>query len=158
HLLENSAVCGPRGSKDTVSGGASLRRSAGGKPGGDELALLCAHTRDIARRHGARAHGVDLDQARVSAEAVGGVGRDALGRRVYTRPHGLVAMAHAAACEDRILRRLDIDAAGARADVRGAGSRQPSHGKHAGSSYAPRPPRAAFTLVPGIEEVADDRA
>ena len=93
----------------------------------------------------------------MSADAVGIVEHDALGRRVHTRPYGLVAVAHAAAREDRILRRLDIDAVGTRADVGGSGSRQPSHGEHAGSSHAPRPPRAAFTLVPGIEEVADDR-
>src|SRR6516164_1480144 len=93
---------------------------------------------------------------RMTADVAGIVEHDPFGWRVLAGPHRLVAVAHAAAGEDRIVCRLDVDPIGARSDVRGSGARQPCHGHHPGGGHAPRPPRAALALVPGIEEVADD--
>ena len=93
---------------------------------------------------------------RVTADVVGIVEDDSFGRRMHARPHRFVAMTHAAAGEDRIVCRLDVEPICAWTDVRGSRARQPCHGHHPGGRHAPRPPRAAFALVPGIEEVADD--
>src|SRR6516162_2053873 len=67
---------------------------------------------------------------RMTADVAGIVEHDPFGRRVHPGPHRLVAVTHAAAGEDRIVRRLDVDPIGARSDVRGSGARQPCHGHH----------------------------
>src|SRR5436305_15275690 len=65
--------------------GTLLRRRAGGEPGADRLALLRAHLRDVARRHGVRAYRVDLDQVRVPADALGTVENDPFRGAVHAR-------------------------------------------------------------------------
>src|SRR5215813_12808643 len=99
--------------------GSSLRRSASGEPGREDLALLRRHRGNVARRHGVRAHRVDLDQMRMTADVVGIVEHDPFGWRVHAGPYRLVAVAHAAAGKDRIVRRLDVEPIGAWSDVRG---------------------------------------
>src|SRR5712692_3623976 len=134
---------------------ASLRRGAGCEPGRQQAALVVGHLGDVAGRHGARAHRVDLDQVRMAPDAAGIVEHDALGRRVDARPDRLVAMAHAAAGEDHGAGGRDVGALRARAARRfpRTGGGEPRHREHAGAGDAPGPPRAASALVAGVEEM-----
>src|SRR6476646_361358 len=87
----------------------SLRRRAGGDPGRQDLARLRGYLGDVARGHGVRADGVDLDQACVAADVLRIVEHDAVGGCMDAGPERLLAVAHAAACQHRILGGLDVE-------------------------------------------------
>src|SRR5262245_54590848 len=110
----------------------SLRWRAGRQPRGEDLALLRRHRGEVARRHGIRAHRVDLDQMRVTADVVGIVEHNSFGRRMHARPHRFVAMTHAAAGEDRIVCSFDVEAIGGWTDLRGSGGRTACRGTYTG--------------------------
>src|SRR4029079_15278274 len=86
----------------------SLCGRAGGDPGRQDLALLRGDLGDVARRHGVRADGVDLDQARVAADILRIVEHDAVGGRMDAGPERLLSGAHSAAWQHPIFGRPGV--------------------------------------------------
>ncbi len=142
-----------------ASRGVSFQRSAGGEPRRHDVALLVGHLGDIAGRHGARAHRVDLDLMRVEADVLGAVEEHALGRGMHARPERLAGVAHAAAGHDRVHGHLGVRllGGGAGSGLPRARRGKPRHRRHAGGRDRPGPPGAAFAGVTGIVEMADHR-
>src|SRR6202048_3108509 len=83
---------------------------AGRDPGADDLALPIGDLRNVARRHGTGANGIDLDEVCTTPNVFGTVEQDVLGRGGDPWPNRCTHVAHAAAGHNNVMHFSNIDA------------------------------------------------